>query len=445
MNPRPTILPALLPLLACKGDPSPATETEGTSSSSSSSTGSSSGTATEESTGSSESSTTGPMPCVSNEDCPDAAAPLCEPLSGECVACDGAPDPDGACAGLDPDYPLCVDGSCVQCTAAAPDACTGMTPVCDDATNTCVPCDAHDQCGDAACNLFTGACLPADAVVHVGAGQQYTELGAALSGEAGTELTLIVHGAMPDYNEAVVVGGGRVVAFLAAQDVATPPRWLLGAGGTSQLTVLADATVLLEGLQLTANTSSSDPGVRVNGGRAWVDKSRIVQNTGGGIVAEGGSELVLRNCFVGDGTNGVNSITIDGASANILYTSLGSGFNNFVDVFPLRCIAPVDVSVRNSVLVSFDNAVGEISCPAANVTNTASETLIPGSGNVSLGDVAADWFVDISTGNFHLDNPPAMLANTARWNTGDPPTDIDGDPRPSVDGTPDYAGADLVP
>jgi hypothetical protein len=436
MNPRPTILPALLPLLACKGDPSPATETEGTSSSSSSSTGSSSGTATEESTGSSESSTTGPMPCVSNEDCPDAAAPLCEPLSGECVACDGAPDPDGACAGLDPDYPLCVDGSCVQCTAAAPDACTGMTPVCDDATNTCVPCNAHDQCGDAACNLFTGACLPADAVVHVGAGQQYTELGAALSGEAGTELTLIVHAAMPDYNEAVVVGGGRVVAFLAAQDVASPPRWLLGAGGTSQLTVLEDATVLLEGLRLSGN--ADDVGISVNGGRAWVDKSRIVANLGGGIVAQNAAELVLRNCFVGGDVNDRTALEVDGSTAQVVYTAVGAGFGAST---ALTCDETANVTARNSLFVARSDA-NELMCDGTFEHNAAEMSL--GGTNVMLGAMNTNWFGDFATGNFHLSamHPPA-IATAARWNTGDPPTDIDGDPRPTTDGSPDYAGADV--
>jgi hypothetical protein len=29
------------------------------------------------------------------------------------------------------------------------------------------------------------------------------------------------------------------------------------------------------------------------------------------------------------------------------------------------------------------------------------------------------------------------------WQTGDPATDIDGDARPTTDGTPDYAGADV--
>jgi hypothetical protein len=352
-------------------------------------------TTTAETADSSESSsTTGPLPCMVNEDCPDAAAPFCEPVSGECVGCDGIDGSDAACAGLDPGAPLCVGGACVQCTAAALEACTGKTPVCDDATNTCVPCTAHNQCGDAACNLFTGACLPADAVVHVGPGQRLTTLNAAIDSFAeGVEGTLVVH--QGSYNEAATVDGGRVLAFLANDG--DLPLWILAPSSSPQLTV-GDATVLMEGIELSGNGSSTHPGVRVDGGRAWLDRGRIVQNTSGGVLAEGGAELVLRNCFVGDGSYGANALTIDGASARVLYTTLGTGFDNFDDVFPLSCANPIDVTVRNSVLVSFDNAAGEIACAMADVTNTASETMIPGMGNAALGDIEADWFIDVTVG-----------------------------------------------
>src|SRR5690606_36945591 len=101
-----------------------------------------------------------------------------------------------------------------------------------------------------------------------------------------TEGTIIVHAAMPNYDEAVTVDGGRVLAFLAADDVATPPRWLQGAGGPPQLTV-GDATVLMDGLQLSGNADAV--GLSVDGGRAWVDRSRIVQNSGGGVLAQSGA------------------------------------------------------------------------------------------------------------------------------------------------------------
>ncbi len=66
-------------------------------------------------------------------------------------------------------------------------------------------------------------------------------------------------------------------------------------------------------------------------------------------------------------------------------------------------------------------------------------------GNVELGPMANTmWFVDYPNGNFHLTpNAPAALSTAATWQTGDPKTDIDGDLRPTTDGTADYAGADI--
>lgn len=415
------------------------------------STGTEGSSTTEGMTGTSEtasesgsSSTTGPEPCERNQDCTELGAPFCEETSGMCVACDGMPDPDGACAEADPSLPLCVGGTCVACTPENPAACTGATPVCDEATNTCVPCTAHEQCGEAACNLFTGACLPADRVFHVGGAMaDYPNLTMAVAGQGpGSETTLIVHPGMPDYNEAVAVDGGRVVAFLASNDAPTPPQWVRTSGNAPQLTVAAGATVLMDGLRLSANTSAMVPGVHANGGSAWIDRSRIVQNSGGGVVAESGAELVLRNCFVGDGTSAANALTVDGASADVVFSSLGTGFDGFDDIFAIACTAPMSVAVRNSFMVSFDNSGSEVSCPGAVIANTASETAVPGTGNVSLGDIGASWFVDVMTGDFHLNAPPVAVATTASWELGDPLTDIDGDPRPAIDGSPDHAGSD---
>jgi len=51
--------------------------------------------------------------------------------------------------------------------------------------------------------------------------------------------------------------------------------------------------------------------------------------------------------------------------------------------------------------------------------------------------------ISMTTSPVHLDSPPPALASTAAWNGGDPPFDIDGDPRPAVSGAMDYAGADV--
>jgi MYXO-CTERM domain-containing protein len=52
-------------------------------------------------------------------------------------------------------------GQCVTCTSKHPDACTGATPACDDATYTCVACTKNADCNTAAaptCDLGTHTC-----------------------------------------------------------------------------------------------------------------------------------------------------------------------------------------------------------------------------------------------------------------------------------------------
>jgi len=396
------------------------------------------------SSGSGESSsTTGPMPCVSDEECTDVEAPFCG-VSGECGTCSGTTDPDAACTGVDPGLPLCVGESCVACTPENPAACTGTTPVCDAATNSCVPCTAHEQCGEAACNLYTGACLPgeADAIAHVGPGQELASLSeAVLSVPAGGEGTVVVHQA--DFNEAVVVDGNRTVAFLAAEG--DGPLWILAGGGSPQLTVTAGSTILMDGLQLSGN--ASDLGVRVDGGRAWVDRSRIIQNSSGGVLAENGAELTLRNCFVG-GADNAAAVSVDGATARITFSTLGGGT---ITATGLSCTAPDAVEVRSSTIVALGiMATGgvDVACSVADISYTATEAPFAGTGNVAVGELPfmtpEDWFVDYGTGNYHLQNDGLTLfADVAQWSTGDPPTDIDGELRPNLDGSPDYAGADV--
>ena len=83
--------------------------------------------------------------------------PACRPCtpwdSGN--ACEGAAP---ACATTGP-----KQGQCVACTAAHPNACTGKTPVCDDASYTCVGCVQSADCKVAAapvCESTTRTCRP---------------------------------------------------------------------------------------------------------------------------------------------------------------------------------------------------------------------------------------------------------------------------------------------
>jgi len=257
---------------------------------------------------------------------------------------------------------------------------------------------------------------------------------AVASFEAGTEGTVIVHQAA--YDEGVLVDGERTIAFLVNEG--DLPSWDgPDVGNAPQLTVI-DGTVLLDGIQMSGNGSSMDPGLLVDGGRAWVDRGRIVDNNGGGIVAQAGAELVLRSSFVGGDVSDRVAVQLDDANAEVLYSTLGAGFGTGV---ALACTLGSTVDVRNSMMVS-RNAEAEVQCTPATIGYSAAEMDL-GDTNTALGDMNVSWFADFGGGNFHLATPPATIATAAQWEDGDPLTDIDEEARPQLDGAPDVAGADV--
>lgn len=387
------------------------------------------GTTDETVTPTSESSTTGPESCMLDDDCTDAAAPFCDPESSLCVACDGMPEPDMACAGLEAGTPVCVEAECRQCTPAVADECMGTMPVCDEDTNTCVPCTAHDQCGDPACNLFTGECLPSEVVLHAGPGQEFSTIAQAVDSffGMGTQGTVIVHG-NGSFDESVVVSGERVVAILA--DEGDAPRWTLTGGGIPQLTV-NDGTVLVDGIQISSN--GDDLGVLVNEGRAWIDDGRVVDNAGGGVRVQNAGELVLRNCFVGGSVEAIG-IEVDGSSAEILYSTITA--NTFGMTPALACTSPMTVDVRNSIVVSQGGtSPDELACPEATITDSATEA--------EVGAFDVGWFEAFNSGDYGLTASGAAVFEVGVWRDGDPLADIEGDSRPAMDGATDFVGADV--
>jgi hypothetical protein len=370
-------------------------------------------------------SSTGAAMCQGNEECLDTKAPFCDPR-GECVSCNGLDDPDGACMTLDPELPYCMEGECVQCTAHG------------------------EQCAGAGCNLFTNACLPADAVVHVGGmTPDYASLSDAVMSFRGDDGTIIVHGG--SYEEPITLASGNVLAILA-DPRAGRPVWRPKDTDDVPLSVQNGSFVLLDGLRLWNSNDDKlvnlHPPLTVAGGHAWIDRSVIVDNQSTSIVVETGGELVLRNSLVGgNDPDGSAGLQIDGSSARILYSSLLGGPDD--EDVSLACTDPISIEIRNSLIVARSDGP-EVSCEGVSATYTASENVLDalGEGNVVLGptpqDVLEDWFCSYGEGNFGLSgsHPPA-INTVARWTTSDPSTDFDYTLRPSSDGSPDYAGGDV--
>lgn len=377
------------------------------------------------------STTEGPQ-CTSNEDCAAAEAPFCDPVAGVCVTCDMMPDPDAACTELNPAAPVCAEEACVACTASNPGACEEQSLVCDTVTNSCNPCMEHAECGEAACDFFAGTCFPTDAVLHIGPMETFDSIAAAVAsfapGEAGT---IIVHGI--DYFEAVTVDGGRRIALLAAPG--ETPSWDSSVG--PQLTVELGATAFIDGLRIAGN--STNAGLVVNGGRAWLDRVQLVNNSVGSSIDEG-AELVLRNCTAGYlHGGGDHAVLVSSSSARILYSTL-IGDNGFGE--SLHCDTASSVEVRNSIVVTYDG--NPIDCPGMVIDHSATTNSPVGFDTVDVGPIALSWFADYTDGDFHLSaSGENAFAGIAQWQPGDPSIDLDGDPRPGIDGSPDYPGADV--
>jgi hypothetical protein len=385
--------------------------------------------------------TTGPTSCTTDEECDDPSAPFCEPDRGECVACDELALPDAACAGRDATMPLCVDGECVQCSAASAEACDPQLWICDAEAHACTPCTEHAQCESHACELARGRCFGPDVLVlevDGDGGADHPSVSSALVAIADGGMGIIrVHersgGAA--YEEIPVVGDGKTVALVAAPGESPVLRTPLASTAALRVTG-PDTTVYVD--RLTLADSALGRGLIVGEGTVWVDRSRIVRNGAGGVLAQAGADITIRSSFVGGSIDDVAAVEVTGATARILYSTLGGGS---LVAHALVCDATATVDVRNSVLVA-EAASPEVECDGTFVHDAAELDL--GVASTAVGPMSTAWFADYLLGDLSLTATGAhVFADVARWQRGDPRTDIDGDPRPAVHESLDHAGADV--
>ena len=408
-------------------------------------TGSETGGSDTEDSGSGSSATmgsgsSGDGPCTGPEDCPEAA-PFCDPV-GACVTCDAMEDPDGACAELGGGTPLCVGGTCVACTDEDTSVCDGQLRLCDPETNACVDCTEHPQCESGACQLDVGTCFPTDVVVHVDGdgGQDFTTVGAAIASfNDGALGVIVVHerAASAPYTEALAVDGGKVLAMVAA-DGESPE--FQGVGASPGLAVQGAGTTLY--LEALTSADGNAFGLVCDGARADLRRARIVQNTGGGILAQGGCELSVENSFVG-GTIDTDALEAQSSTVSVLYSTLAASAMIAGSPAALRCDGSSTVEARNSILVGA-SPEPEFQCAGATVTTSAGEGDLPGTDNVAVGTFDPGWFANFVGGDFSLTAAGGTaFEGIARWEEGDPSTDINGDGRPTEVGMADVVGADV--
>jgi hypothetical protein len=239
------------------------------------------------------------------------------------------------------------------------------------------------------------------------------------------------------YTGAPRIDGGKTVALVAAEGEAPTLRGVLGTSPALRVEG-ADTTVYIDGLAL--RDTSAGYGLVVTEGTAWVDRSRIVENRRGGVLAEDGADVTIRSSFVGGNESAIRAVEVEGSTMRIVYSTLGAGLGNAAAI---TCDAASTVEVRNSVLVAQTGAP-EVECEGT-FEHTAAELDLGGT-NTAVGPMSMMWFTGYANGDFWLSPTGAShFEDVARWEEGDPSTDIDGELRPTVDGSPDVAGADLLP
>ncbi len=314
-----------------------------------------------------------------------------------------------------------------------PEICEGMAPICNPVSMSCEQCRYHAQCPESACNPFTGACLEATPET-VGSGGTYADLNAALAsvGDGEEAVFLLSEG---DFLGPPTLTGDKVVALLAGEAV----RPVLFQGNLSTLNVGADATLLVEGVDVRASTGA--PLVMANG-KVALDRVHVVASGMGEAVRTGaGAEVLARNSILAQTSSASNLAAIHlgaGGTLRLLYGTVMSA------TFPgIVCGGRHDVSLRNSIVFAVGQPTFTSCDPLTAAYTTSDEDLGPTNYETLL---ATSYFEDRAAGELRLSSVgQGQLSDRARWEAGDPPTDIDGVARPSTDGADDLPGASLGP
>lgn len=395
--------------------------------------------------------------------CP-AEQPFC--LAGNCVDC-GALD----CAAVSPSLPLCNPdtGLCVACL------CDDAAPVCNPADNSCSKCDAHSDCPDSACDLDTGACLPAAATLWVGGGtcsddgegskasplcsldQAFTR---AKSG-AADELALRVKAGDYAVAGSLRVPAGRVVALVSMNDLPIS----ISSPTAPVIVVESQAKLLLDSVEL---AQSGGDGLGCAGGKMWLDRLVIRDAAKHGVTSDDCTVTMRRSLLVANATAGMEIISgtlrlensfitrngnyevpgggvylSEGAGLKAVYTTLVDNRAAAGNPFSIACDADAakeTVEIRNSVAI---NNGGNTLCEGASVTSSAWTTAEALGDNIAVDFPSlGDYLVEPALDGVYRAIPGTALDALAKWQAGDPPIDFDGDARPSGENSPDFAGAD---
>lgn len=356
--------------------------------------------------------------------------------------------------------------TCVQCTASDHAACAGLTPACG-ADDTCRACAAHAECASSAC-LPDGSCGGDATVAYVdptGTGTSCTVLSPCkrVSDALKTGRPFVkFHGVT---NEQVTLNNVNVT-FLA-----DPGATLTDMTNGILLKIDGTSRVAIYDLTISGASGINNPGMSLQPGNAAnvsLVRATVSGNTGGGIVAAGGTLSVSRSTISGNTPGGgisvMNGVFVivgnmfynNGGNASLVGgVSIGTAmnpanrleFNSFAlntaqdgTGSGIHCLAGTFTAKNNIVS---DNRNPTLTIQVDGTCTHAYSLVHPGlppAGATNLGDDPK--FMNEAAGDLHLQSssPARGKADPGADLTGIAARDIDGDARVS----PADLGADQV-
>lgn len=240
----------------------------------------------------------------------------------------------------------------------------------------------------------------------------------------------------------VQIDGGRSIAVLAARENARFGTGDFTSGNWIAIDVV-DSNVFLD--SIVVNSNGYGISVRGEGARLYLDNV-VVASTAGGVNVAEGAEAFLRNATVVSQHGGQSHGLVMGtARLEMVYSTIIA-----TEGSPLYCDNGSEVVVRNSILLTTEG-IGDtiVACDNLSASFSALSTAgdVDGVGVVEVGFFEFDrWFQSplVDLPSLRLTSQGATLfRGLATWEDGDPPSDADGHPRPSVQGTADYPGHDV--
>lgn len=398
---------------------------------------------------------------------------------GVCIPCS---EPGFDCEAIDGGVtPVCDAGTgvCVECVNNGD--CEASAPFCETASGTCTTCTKHEHCPESACNLESGECLPEDNVIYV------ENTPAICSDSPGNDghnpdnpicrLSIGLLRVSPDMAATIKIKQGQLPqdqanavpegVTLAIVRNGNTPVSLARNGAESALSISGGSHVFVEKIGMFStikgttiqvvkcDTESSlwlerlsvydgQYGVFARDCMVHIHRSVVFGNTRGGIdltTNVGMTKLWLENNNVTENGDLFAIRAAKNSFLDIVYTTIAA--NTKAQAAPqITCVtAPnANMRLRNS-LIADNNGVFVTGCeqevPADDDTNlTAVATTLQDLVDQGIAVSFSSGIVRAKAGG--------PLMDRAIWLQGDPVDDYDMDNvRPTVDGTPDYAGADV--